>query len=93
MTRADQPATHRPEPAGDPTSSADPVTAAQLRDAELVTMTGLDPQAMGEGVGPHDGTPRAGEPTFSSSQGAGQDVEHDVSEGRTSTDDDVQGRR
>ena len=93
MTRMTQAPASGGGKAPDPTASADPVTAAQLRNAEPGTLTGLDPEAMSDGVGPHDGTPRAGAPTFSTSQGAGQDTDEDVSGGRASTREDVKARR
>jgi hypothetical protein len=91
-SRAGSGASPAPRHTQDPTASADPVTAAQLRDAGPQTMAGLDPEAMGEGVGAHDGTPRAGDPTFSTSQGAGKDLDEDITEGRASKRDDIKPR-
>jgi hypothetical protein len=82
----------RPHRSPDAPDSADPVTARQLRDPGQVTMAGLDPEAMGEGIGVHDGSTHAGEPAFSTSQGAGQDVDEDITEGRVSTGEDVEAR-
>jgi hypothetical protein len=71
-----------------PAASADPVTAAQLRAGVDPVLAGRDPGAMDEAVGAFDGTTQAGDPGFSTSQGAGADLDTDVSEGRASTDAD-----
>ena len=76
----------------DPTTSADPVTAAQLRADPDLVMAGIDPEAMDETVGAHDGSATAGQPGFSTSEGAGGDVDTDVSEGRISSGADVAAR-
>ena len=73
----------------DPTVTADPVTAAQQRADPTPVLAGIDPEAMDETVGAHDGTVTAGQPGFSTSDGAGRDVETDVSEGRVSSGVDV----
>lgn len=82
------PATQTTKPSRATPASADPVTAAQLREPVEPVLAGRVPDAMDGAVGVHDGSARAGEATWSTSQGAGGDLETDLTEGRASTADD-----
>ena len=82
---------HRPTGA-DPTISPDPVTAAQLRADPTLAIAGIDPEALDATAGAHDGSATAGQPGRSASEGAGRDVDTDVSEGRSSSGADVAAR-
>jgi hypothetical protein len=84
----------RTDPGRAPTArvSADPVTAQQLREPVEPVLAGRVPGAMDEAIGAHDGSDQAGAAGWSTSQGAGADTRTDVSEGRTSTQADLEAR-